>query len=257
VTPLEAVRILQGRPYMKTSKYPLDNFYMLMLSKVPHSVEQPALYKRYQDIVGQLIVAAEPFSITSFLALEGKGFHSLQVTQMTLQHFGAFLLGTDSLDEPVRPVHSSFRDFLYDEHRSSAAHLDLASAHTHLAELCFQRMKQGLHFDMIGFPSSFISNSDLKHMQLEHPSSVHLLPTELLYSCLYWSYHLQYAKPSTYLLQQCVLFLKGNFTFWLEVLSWDGQIARSGIAMNIVRKWATAMTVSVLDRKVCQGSISL
>jgi hypothetical protein len=119
---------------------------------------------------------------------------------------------------PIRPLHTSFRDFLTDSNRSNEFFVDLARGHEGLALNVFDRMNRKLRFNMFNLRTS---HEDLTTL-LGDGSHPLLSPVSALYySCRYWMDHIRAldALGATHIKEQVKTFMAEKLLFWLEVIS--------------------------------------
>jgi hypothetical protein len=119
---------------------------------------------------------------------------------------------------PIRPLHTSFRDYLTDHERSNEFFVDLICGHQDLALGAFIKMNRELHFNMLDVRTShedFVTRSDAELHPLLNPVSA------LYYSCRYWMNHLKAldAHSATHIKVQVRTFMREKLLFWLEVIS--------------------------------------
>ena len=119
--PSERLRLL-----LQTNKcsgvHPLDELYETILAKL---FTMDDSRDRFCEVMAIVLALKEPLSLTSLSALFGK---DLKVRNI-IQPLGSLLDGVLDEEKPIRPLHTSFRDFLLDEHRSSIFHLDILPRH--------------------------------------------------------------------------------------------------------------------------------
>ncbi|KAL4998915.1 hypothetical protein BDV10DRAFT_166039, partial [Aspergillus recurvatus] len=92
------------------------------MSKSKSDSEQ--LLKESQDIVGVIILLATPLSV---IALEQLTGISMEIISNRLNRFHSVLNIPEDLDEPVRILHLSFRDFLVT--KPGSFHVDKEETH--------------------------------------------------------------------------------------------------------------------------------
>jgi len=162
---------------------------------------------------GSVLSLNEPLSITSLSALTVK---RLSVREI-VKPLGSLLDGVLDEEKPIRPLHTSFRDFLLDPARSSVFHVHIRPQHS----LCLGRallacMRNMLKFNICGLKDSRILNTAIPDL----PNRVKkAIPPYLAYSCQYWMHHLQQASCTPDLLDEVTLFFVDIFPYWLEAIS--------------------------------------
>ncbi|KAJ7111416.1 hypothetical protein C8R44DRAFT_985533 [Mycena epipterygia] len=105
-----------------TALNPLYELYNTVLS-AHFPTEDTVPQRRFRAVMGHIVAAFEPLSLESLKALRQDRFHDdpddKKCVTPILQHLGSLLnnVATGSVG-PISPLHTSFRDFLYDEKTS-------------------------------------------------------------------------------------------------------------------------------------------
>ena len=129
---------------------PLDRLYQTILDQLfPSRNTQQS----FQDVMAIILVLHEPLSLASLSNL----FHSnkdLDVRYI-IKRMGSLLDGVLDEEKPIRPLHTSFRDFLLDEARSSAFHVCTLPRHSlSLGRTLVACMRDKLRFNICGLRDS-------------------------------------------------------------------------------------------------------
>ena len=163
----------------------LDGLYTAILKDRISS--DPDEAKAVMAILARVMAAAEPLSVEMLKALCLTVKEQQQVDR-AIPLLGAVLsvYGVGG----IRPLHTSFRDYLIDKKRSASFFVDLDQGHQDLAYATFEVMKKGLHFNICQIKSSYFLNSSLT------PEQLALISPALFYSCQFWAYHLQLQKDT-------------------------------------------------------------
>ena len=190
--------------------HPLDSLYQTILAQLFTVAEAR---DRFRDVMAVVLALKEPMSLTSLSALFGKDLKARNV----IKPLGSLLDGVLDEEKPIRPLHTSFRDFLLDEHRSSSFHLDILQRHHlflgHALLACMQKM---LKFNICDLKDSRLCNSEVSDLTSRVTKAI---SPHLAYSCQHWMGHMQHAECSPELLEQVTSFFKNFFPFWLEAIS--------------------------------------
>ena len=93
---------------------------------------------------------------------------------------------------------------------------DPASHHALLAHSCFHIMMSGLCFNICNLSSSFLLDSEVPNLQIEHK-----ICDSLKYACRHWAKHMVQATPSEHMALQAhmVDFLHTHVLFWIEAMN--------------------------------------
>jgi hypothetical protein len=215
---------------------PLDDLYKEVLEGY---LTHPKTRLLFRSVVGQLIAAFEPLSISSLTTLRGHasndGDDGDSVVAL-LCRLGSLFSNVNSSEStlPIIPLHTSFRDFLINEEKSGEFCVILRDAHYELAHSCLGLVLRGLRFNMCDIESSYLANKDIK--DLEACVAKHL-PPALLYACCFYDSHLKHLDFETDLFCKLETFFKTKFLFWLEALSLTSNVHLALPALLSVNVW--------------------
>ena len=186
----------------------LDTLYGGILKERISSIDSEA--QIVKSVLAKVLAASEPMSLTVLktLCIDNK---EQQAVDHVIPFLGSVLTVHGS--DVIRPVHTSFRDYLTDQSRSDTFFIDVQKGHQGLASASFQIMKKELHFNICQIESSYFPNSVLTEDQLAHISKA------LLYSCYFWRNHLEQITVNDDIQDDISYFMKNQLLFWLEVLS--------------------------------------
>ncbi|KAE9390723.1 WD40 repeat-like protein, partial [Gymnopus androsaceus JB14] len=205
---------------------PLDKLYRSILEDVFDGNDSEAM-SQYRVVMSQILAAFEPLSSLSLQKIQlsrcgylGEDYDDEEVDAV-IQFLGSLLTGVSQRDTPIRPVHTSVRDFLVDDKRSGEYAVKLEEGHQMLAVGTLHLMITDLHFNMCNLESSYLSNSQVEDL----PGKIRkcILP-DLSYACLYWGRHIICTQSCTVLDPLLRKFLTGVLLFWMEVLSILGKM---------------------------------
>ena len=177
---------------------------------------------RIRSILGAVVLATNPLSPFAIATLLG---FELEETYRILSLIHSLLILQEDIDEPVRPFHKSFPDFVIDLARCTSQRFRVCppDQHTELLAGCLAVMNRELEQNMCELPDGAINSEvpGLKEKIGEH------IGEALEYACRSWHKHLVGTIPDHVapILQE---FLEKKFLFWLEVLSVIGA-AREAI----------------------------
>lgn len=193
----------------------LDTLYTSILKDAfGNGMNDPEHAQRVRDILGRILYLGQPISMAALQALHYNDCHDIAEL---LAPLSSLLQGVSRDDVlPIRPLHSSFRDFLMDRQRSAEFCVSSADAHhTALASMCFQTLG-ALCFNICGLKSSHLNNKNVHG--LGHRTAQRI-PSQLQYACVWWSYHLQRAQLSDDICGVLRIFLETKSLYWVEAAS--------------------------------------
>ena len=210
----------------------LDELYLRVLRQNLADDDDMALAS-FKLIMGRILAARQPLSIVTLNLLCCT--HDPDDVCWTVKYLGALLSGVGDRDIPVRPLHTSFRDFLIDSSRSKEFQVDVSSGHANLALACLQTMARELHFNISNFPSSYVCNDVIDTCIANH----------LSYSCQFWADHFKSMPLEQELLEEVNGFLSSRPLYWLEVLSVTKKISIASYAMTTAGDLAVVSPLSI------------
>ncbi len=110
-------------------------------------MEKDGALAEFRNLVGSVILLADPLSITSLSCLLGVDPH---IIADYLDNLHSVLRVPSDLDSPVRLLHLSFREFLLDPALKDANPfwIDQAAGHTLLAARCLEILQGSLRRNM-------------------------------------------------------------------------------------------------------------
>ena len=226
--------------------YSLDKLYLTILNQLFTSENTRDRFRTAMAIVLALNV---PLSLSSLSSLLGGDFN----IRLIIKPMGSLLDGVIDEEKPIRPLHTSFRDFLLDDGRSSVFHVQTLPQHSlHLGQALLMCMRSSLRFNICGLKDSRIRNTAIPDLSIRVNN---VIPPHLSYSCQYWMYHLQHTDCTPDLLNEVTLFFKTFFPYWLEAISLLSlssplsPILSALEACTILQKWAKVRMT--YDNKYC------
>ena len=196
----------------RASIQPLDELYRKILGQLfPLDEAQEC----FREVMALLLALKEPLPLEPLSALFSSN-EDLNVRDV-IKPMGSLLDGALDEQRPIRPLHTSFRDFLLDEARSSTFHVRIIPLHSlSIGRALLSCMRHMLRFNICSLKDSRLRNAVVPNITEKVKTA---LPPHLSYGCLYWMDHLQHAECTADLLQEVTLFFKGFFPYWLEAIS--------------------------------------
>ncbi|KAJ4401662.1 hypothetical protein N0V85_005470 [Neurospora sp. IMI 360204] len=183
--------------------------------------DQEAIVEEFRNIVGALVILADPLPVKSLARLLGI---EEQVIGHRLSLLKSVLNIPSDLTAPVKTLHLSFRDFLVDpkNQATNPFWVDEEMTHGKLVTKCLKLLRDCLQEDICSLqrPGKSLAEVD-RQIFLKG------LPFEIQYACLYWVYHLKRNKHTVRDGDKVHHFLTRYFLYWLEVLSLMGRISES------------------------------
>lgn len=197
-------------------------------------VQRVLLIQNFRNVVGPIVVLADNLSVNSLaslLQMDAWDIHS------QLETLHSVLNITTDPDRPVRPLHSSFLNYLLDGKRQGENQywIDETSTHKHLAYKCIHLLQnsQSLKQDICDLRKPGSYRSEVEQSTVER----HISP-DLQYACCYWVHHLDKGQCKISDQDECHPFLQESFLYLLVALS---LIGRCSTAVAMITKLQTLL----------------
>ncbi|KAF9642270.1 hypothetical protein BDM02DRAFT_3124713 [Thelephora ganbajun] len=214
----------------------LDSLYTSILQEA-FGDDDPEGDPKVRSVLGAVILAANPLSPSAIGAL--LGFDTDDVLPF-LSSIHSLLTFQQDIDQPVRPFHKSFPDFIVDPARciNQRFHISPPDRHMELLTGCLNLMNRMLGGNMCKLPDA-ITNSEVP--DLRDRAERYIAPA-LQYACKSWHKHLadERTARTPKITSALHRFLENKFLFWLEVLSVLGAAREAVDALDLVTKWLEA-----------------
>ncbi|EIN12156.1 WD40 repeat-like protein [Punctularia strigosozonata HHB-11173 SS5] len=219
----------------RPTKGHLDELYLQVLAFTFPPTDADVI-ENFRRVMSPLLTAIEPLSISSLQdILYGQ---DPDIINEVLAGMGSLLSGTDgsARDAVVRPLHTSFRDFILDPQRSQEfaigpgvdEHRDFARGTLGLL------LSSRLHFNMCKLETSYRLNADIPGLGERVRANI---PPSLVYSARYWADHLEKTAYDPDLQEMTEQLLKEKFLFWVEVLSLIESMVTCASALGKLKEW--------------------
>jgi hypothetical protein len=214
--------ILEYQTVSQASK--LDRTYLPVLNQLlvgQDEVEKEQIAKEFQEVVGTIVVLANPLSISSLASL-------LCIAEDEITCRLDFLHSVLSIPTnqvyPIRLLHLSFRDFLFEAltRGKTPFWVDETKTHDTIVNKCVQLLCNCLKKDICNVQKPGTRQSEIGVQVI----SAHL-PAEVQYACRYWVYHLKQSKGGLIDKDQIHSFLQEHLLHWLEAMSLLGDTSES------------------------------
>ena len=214
------------------SKTTLDSLYLSIL-QMAFSNEDPEVYSKVQSTIGAIILLVNPLppsAITELIGLDPE-----QVILFLTLVQSLFTLDEDP-NQPVKPFHKSFPDFITDPSRclDTRFHISPGDSHLELARNCLRLMNNGLEQNLLSLPN-YALNSEVEDLQTRVKDHISVA---LEYACRSWHSHLTRTTGDvTGLITDLRFFLEEKFLAWLEVVSALGAVRGAVVALEKLIPW--------------------
>ncbi|KAF9644991.1 YVTN repeat-like/Quino protein amine dehydrogenase [Thelephora ganbajun] len=214
----------------------LDSLYTSILQEA-FGDDDPEDDPMVRSILGAVTLAANPLSPSAIGTL--LGFDTEDVFPL-LSSIHSLLALQEDTDQPVRPFHKSFPDFIVDPARCINQRFRVSPPNHHIELLsgCLNLMNRTLEKNMCRLPDA-VANSEVP--DLRERTERYISPA-LQYACKSWHKHLvdQRTARTPEITSALHRFLENKFMFWLEVLSVLGAAREAVDALDLVTKRSEA-----------------
>ena len=220
----------EGKTRFRT-KTTLDSLYTSIL-QVAFSEEDPEVDSKVRTIVGTIVTLVNPLPPSVIAELNGM---ELEEVRLYLELMHSLLLLDEDSDQPVKPFHKSFPDFITDPLRCNARFYVLPEyLHLELAMKCLKLMNDELEQDLLSLPE-YSLNSEVKDLQTRIDKRISIA---LQYACRSWHHHLTKARGEVVdIIPSLRTFLEVKFLAWLEVLSVLGDVGSATVGLDKLMRW--------------------
>ena len=224
---------LEGATELKAD-ITLNSLYASILDEAFGKDHCPDDDKRVRSVLGAIILAANPLSPSAIAALLDLDTDHVFLRLLSVHS----LLTIQEVDNPVRPFHKSFPDFIVDPSRCTNPRFCVSrpDQHSKLLIGCLKLMYRRLEKNMCDRLDAVTIDRGLR------------------YACESWHKHFAdaHAVPAHTLSIISVLhrFLENKFLFWLEVLSILGTVRDAVDALEAAAKWLGVL--AEVRSEVCQ-----
>ncbi|TBU39694.1 hypothetical protein BD309DRAFT_1050285, partial [Dichomitus squalens] len=142
----------------------LDDLYRGILEQLFDSSDE-GLMERFCSVMAQILCASSPLSVQSLDEKRRLATGAQEEANLILADMGSLLMGVYKQTTPIRPHHTSFRDFLIDEDRSQKWFVDLSKGHPVMALGCFRVMNKHPSFNICRMDTSYLPNCDIPDLE--------------------------------------------------------------------------------------------
>ncbi|BDD64335.1 hypothetical protein MAP00_009162 [Monascus purpureus] len=208
----------------------MDKTYLPILTRLlddqeSDEMEQQQLLQEFQDIVGVIILLAVPLSINAL-----SPFLEIEVDQISnrLDSFRSVLSIPSDDNQPVRILHLSFPEFLVQT--TTKFRVDAPTKHKDIAKYCLRTMRRLLRRDILNLAEPGARRAEIDPLDIRK-----CLPSELQYSCRFWTHHLKNSHALSSDIEEVRLFLQKHFLHWMEAMSLLGLISEMMGMLGILR----------------------
>jgi WD40 repeat protein len=207
----------------------LDNLYHTILKDLLR-LETETSISCFKHALGIALSVMEPLPLASLERLsQNIDGPSMEI----LCPLGSLLTGVTGDLAPVRPLHTSFHDFLTNKERGKEFFICTSAQDKNLA-LASLRAMRGLQFNICHLETSYLGNSQIHNLAERTSKAIH---PHLSYSCRVFAVHLQATTFDDVICREVEEFLSKQLLYWLEVLSLIKHVNIATQALSVVCQW--------------------
>jgi hypothetical protein len=210
----------------------LDSLYTSIL-ETAFDEEDPEVDSKVRSTIGAVVLLVNPLPPSGISELIGLDLEEVTLF-LTLAH--SLLALDNDLNQPVKPFHKSFPDFITNPLRciDTRFYISPENLHLELAINCLRVMNDGLEQNLLSLPN-YALNSEVKDLQAKINDHISIA---LRYACQSWHNHLTMARGDvTNVISHLRFFLEKNFLAWLEVVSVLGALRGAAVALEKLMPW--------------------
>jgi len=247
LSPIESFSVVTSRDLAERENL-LYDMYQFILTEVmrkdksTHTASRHKQLARFRSVMGQILGAAEPLSLESLNVMRSHFPDTSKhyEVQVIIEHMGSLLSGTTNSSTPIRPLHTSFRDFLTNQSCSGEFFVDLWKVQRDLAFASLRVMEHELSFNICDLKSSYPPNSGDRGLRERVEKRI---PPHLSYACRFWPAHVQTTVFETELANEVKLFFDHQrLLFWIEVLGIIKALSGAVPALPRISQWLKVST---------------
>ena len=220
----------------------VDLLYTQVLEQVVGGVDADAeeIHSRLRTVVGAVLLVFNPLSVGALSDL--LRMSSIPTTLRTL-HSLLLVPDPEKTEDPIRPFHKSFPDFLTDPKRCGDKwfFVEPAVYHTEILLSCLNLMRERLK-NICNLDDCAILSEvrDLSARRKDHIGGA------LEYACSFWTKHLLEIPGGSPHVEEVKKAIDGffmtHFLDWIEVLALIGNLGAGVYAINDVEQWYTLVS---------------
>jgi hypothetical protein len=216
--------VLKYRAASQASKF--DKTYLPILDQLTTGltrIEKDSLVCEFHEVVGSIIILADPLSMDSLTRLLRV---PREILECRLDPLHSVLSIPVNPISPIRLLHLSFREFLLDPEKegNSVFWVNEKERNKVLASRCLELLSRP---GCLRENLCQLNSPGTPRAEIDAQTIGKCLPLEVQYACRYWVHHLEQSRECMRDTDLAGLFLREHFLHWLEALSIMGKISDS------------------------------
>ena len=231
ITALPESTAHEGKTHLK-SNTTLDSLYTSILV-IAFDKDDTEIYSKARSTIGAVVLLTNPLPPSVIAELIGLDPEEVKLSLMAVH---SLLVIDEDFNQPVKPFHKSFPDFITDPSRCTSARFYISPGNMHLELVtnCLRVMDEGLEQNLLSLPD-YALNWEVKDLEAKIGDRISIA---LRYACQSWHSHLAGAVGDVVdVVSYLHVFLEEKFLAWLEVLSVLGTTRGAIVALEQVILW--------------------
>ena len=212
----------------------LDNLYCGVLNQA-FQKDDVEVMNRYKYVMGRILAAKEPLPLSTLSKLHMNNSGWIDEIKQIIGPLGCLLSGINKNDIAIKPLHSSFHDYLTCHSRSGEFFISIDDAEKEFATTTLYILKRDLHFNICQLPTSLKGNDDPEVNMLQRTQEK--ISSELLYACCFFAAHVLCVPSGGQVLEDLHYLFNHHFLYWLEVLSITNKISVAPGILSSLLNW--------------------
>jgi hypothetical protein len=212
----------------------LDELYYKVLNQAFQGNNSRVL-NRYRSVMGRILTAKEPLPLSILSKMHVNNPAWMSEIKAIIEPLGCLLSGINGNDIAIKPLHSSFHDYLTCSSRSREFFINIDNAEKAFATTTLYILKTELHFNICQLATSYKANEDPEVNILQQVKE--MVSSELIYACCFFVAHLLCVPSSGQVLEDLHYFLNYEFLYWLEVLSVTRKMSIAPGILSSLLNW--------------------
>ena len=218
----------------------LDSPYALTLQTA--FSKDPEVDSKARPTIGAVVLLVNPLPPLGIAELIGLDSEEVILFLTLVQ---SLLTLYEDFDQPVKPFHKSFPDFITDPSLcfDTRFYISPGNLHLELAMNCLRMMNDGLEQNLLSLPD-YALNSEVKDLRTRIQDRISVA---LDYACKHWYNHLTKAVGDVAdIIPDLRLFLEEKFQAWLEIVSVLGTTRGAVTALEKLTPWLQEVCFDLL-----------
>jgi hypothetical protein len=212
----------------------LDNLYYEVLNQAFQRNDSKVM-NRYRSVMGRILTAKEPLPLSTLSKMHVNNPAWMNEIKAIIKPLGCLLSGMNGNDIAIKPLHSSFHDYLTCFSRSGEFFINIDNAEKEFATTTLHILKTELYFNICQLPTSYKANDDPEANILQQAKEK--VSSQLIYACCFFAAHLLCVPSRGQILEDLHYFFNHEFLYWLEVLSITNKISIAPGILSSLLNW--------------------